>query len=223
MEKFFAEELKETILIIELEERGLKPRLCQIHNYRRVYTEVPGLAAWSDNCKWYSSLPLGAVVSLFCEFCRHNLLCCFSTSVYCCYYFVIVSVQKLSDTLSYSLKWNDLFLQHALYYCIHVTWTLCECVDWQSAVHITIYTVTMTTPIQNSNFPPHFSEFVCWSNPTRRWIGMAFWGMNYGGACFILRTLFWKKNEAFHDDHTRTEFKGKMCWGCENKFTYHRS
>jgi hypothetical protein len=37
-----------------------------------------------ENCKWYSSLPLGAVVSPFCEFCRHNPLCCFSTSVYCC-------------------------------------------------------------------------------------------------------------------------------------------
>jgi hypothetical protein len=33
----------------------------------KVYSEVPGLAAWSKNCKWYSSLPLGAVVSLFCE------------------------------------------------------------------------------------------------------------------------------------------------------------
>jgi hypothetical protein len=36
-----------------------------------------------------SSLPIGAVVSLFCvsqssEFCRHDPLCCFSTSVYCC-------------------------------------------------------------------------------------------------------------------------------------------
>jgi hypothetical protein len=28
---------------------------------------VSGLAAWSENCKWYSSLPLGAVVSLFWE------------------------------------------------------------------------------------------------------------------------------------------------------------
>jgi hypothetical protein len=28
---------------------------------------VSGLAAWSENCKWYSSLPLCAVVSLFCE------------------------------------------------------------------------------------------------------------------------------------------------------------
>jgi hypothetical protein len=29
--------------------------------------KVSGLAAWSENCKWYSSLPLGTVVSLFCE------------------------------------------------------------------------------------------------------------------------------------------------------------
>jgi hypothetical protein len=38
---------------------------CNLHT--RVYPEVSGLAAWSENCKWYSSLPLGAVVSLFCE------------------------------------------------------------------------------------------------------------------------------------------------------------
>jgi len=29
--------------------------------------EVSGLAACSENCKWYSPLPIGAVVSLFCE------------------------------------------------------------------------------------------------------------------------------------------------------------
>jgi hypothetical protein len=33
----------------------------------RVYPKVSGLAAWSENCKWYSSLPLDAVVLLFCE------------------------------------------------------------------------------------------------------------------------------------------------------------
>jgi hypothetical protein len=33
----------------------------------RVYQKVSGLAAWSENCKWYSSLSLGAVVSLFFE------------------------------------------------------------------------------------------------------------------------------------------------------------
>jgi hypothetical protein len=32
-----------------------------------VYPKVSGLAAWSDNCKWYSSLLLDVVVSLFCE------------------------------------------------------------------------------------------------------------------------------------------------------------
>jgi hypothetical protein len=35
--------------------------------HTRVYPKVSGLAAWSENCKWHSSLPLGAVVSLFCE------------------------------------------------------------------------------------------------------------------------------------------------------------
>jgi hypothetical protein len=32
-----------------------------------VYPKVSGLAAWSENCKWYSSLPLGAVLSLHYE------------------------------------------------------------------------------------------------------------------------------------------------------------
>jgi len=35
--------------------------------YVTVYPKVSGLAAWGENCKWYSSLPLRAVVSLFCE------------------------------------------------------------------------------------------------------------------------------------------------------------
>jgi hypothetical protein len=33
----------------------------------RAYPKVSGLAAWRENWKWYSSLPLGAVVSLFYE------------------------------------------------------------------------------------------------------------------------------------------------------------
>jgi threonine/homoserine efflux transporter RhtA len=32
-----------------------------------VYEKISGLAALSENCKWYSSLPLGVVVSLLCE------------------------------------------------------------------------------------------------------------------------------------------------------------
>jgi hypothetical protein len=39
----------------------------QQYECTRVYPKVSGLAAWSENCKLYSSLPLGAVVSLFCE------------------------------------------------------------------------------------------------------------------------------------------------------------
>jgi len=35
--------------------------------HTRVYLKVSGLTAWSENCKWYSSLPLSAVVLLFCE------------------------------------------------------------------------------------------------------------------------------------------------------------
>jgi hypothetical protein len=38
-----------------------------IYKYTRVYPKVSGLAAWSENVKWYSSLPLGAVVSIFYE------------------------------------------------------------------------------------------------------------------------------------------------------------
>jgi hypothetical protein len=33
----------------------------------RMYPKFSGLAVWIENCKWYSSLLLGAVVSLFCE------------------------------------------------------------------------------------------------------------------------------------------------------------
>jgi hypothetical protein len=33
----------------------------------RVYPKVSGLAASSENCNWYSYLPLGALISLFSE------------------------------------------------------------------------------------------------------------------------------------------------------------
>jgi len=38
-----------------------------LSQHMRVHPKVSGLANWSENCKWYSSLPLGAVVSLLCE------------------------------------------------------------------------------------------------------------------------------------------------------------
>jgi hypothetical protein len=71
--------------------------------YTRVDPKVSGLAAWSENYKWYSSLPLSAVLSLFCsqssEFCCHNPLCCFSTSVYCCLF--RCKLRKFLDKLLY--------------------------------------------------------------------------------------------------------------------------
>jgi hypothetical protein len=35
--------------------------------HKRVYPKVSGMATWSENCKWYSSLPLGAVDPLYYE------------------------------------------------------------------------------------------------------------------------------------------------------------
>jgi hypothetical protein len=73
----------------------------------RAYPKVSGLAVWSKHCKWYSSLPLGAVVLLFCEFCHHNPLCCFSTSVYCCkHIFHWLSAETFGYTLvQVGLNW----------------------------------------------------------------------------------------------------------------------
>jgi len=50
----------------------------------RVYSKVSRLAAWSENCKWYSSLPLGAVASQQ-AIPKINM------------YFITNSVQKLFD------------------------------------------------------------------------------------------------------------------------------
>jgi len=44
---------------------GYNKRLILEHT--RVYPKVSGLASCSENCKWHSSLPVGAVVSLFSE------------------------------------------------------------------------------------------------------------------------------------------------------------
>jgi len=38
-----------------------------LNRYMNLYPKVSGLAAWSETCKWHSSLQLRAVVSLFCE------------------------------------------------------------------------------------------------------------------------------------------------------------
>jgi len=76
-------------------------RICSVSQYRRVYTEVTGLASWSENCKWYSSLPLDAVVLLFWVYCLHTL--CVASQRVCIVvsvYFFIDSVRKRLDTPS---------------------------------------------------------------------------------------------------------------------------
>jgi hypothetical protein len=70
-----------------------------VFRYTSVYPKVSGLAARSENRKWYSSLLQGAVVSPFCEFCHHNPLCCFSTSVCCC----LFRYQLSPETFGYTL------------------------------------------------------------------------------------------------------------------------
>jgi hypothetical protein len=82
------------------------------YSHTRMYPKVSGLSAWSENWKWYSSLPLGAVVSLFfvsqsSEVCRHNLLYCFSTSVY--YYCCLFRYPFSPETFVYTLVISRFF------------------------------------------------------------------------------------------------------------------
>jgi hypothetical protein len=58
--------LRGTFVSKELEEFYVK-RNFVIRIDMTMYPKVSGLAAWSENCKWHSSLPLGAVLPLFCE------------------------------------------------------------------------------------------------------------------------------------------------------------
>jgi hypothetical protein len=79
------------------------------HRYMRVHPKVSELAAWSENCKLYSSLPPGAVVSaiLWVSLVSFDAitLCVDSQRVFIVVslYVVIDSVRKLLDTPSYEL------------------------------------------------------------------------------------------------------------------------
>jgi len=46
---------------------SMKDHGLQKFKYTRVYPKVSGLATRRENCKWYSSLPPVAVISLICE------------------------------------------------------------------------------------------------------------------------------------------------------------
>jgi hypothetical protein len=51
----------------EEERRKIRKEVPEHELSRRVYPKVSGLTSWSENCKWYSFLPLGTVVSLLYE------------------------------------------------------------------------------------------------------------------------------------------------------------
>jgi hypothetical protein len=75
--------------------------------YRTVYPKVSQLVAWSENCIWYRSLPLDAVVSLFCESVKwvlppYPFVLLLNECFVAVVYFVIDSARKLLDTPSYS-------------------------------------------------------------------------------------------------------------------------
>jgi hypothetical protein len=72
-----------------------------------LYPKVYGLNAWSDNCKWYSSVPLGAVVSL--EIFAAITLYVASQRVFIVVsiYFVIESVRNHLDTPSYNCSCKE--------------------------------------------------------------------------------------------------------------------
>jgi hypothetical protein len=77
----------------------------------RLYSKVSGLAAWSENRKCDSSLPLVQLyryfVSQSSEFCRHNPLCCFSTSVYC---YCLFRYRLSPETFGYNLVCSNCFM-----------------------------------------------------------------------------------------------------------------
>jgi hypothetical protein len=84
----------------------------------RVCPKVSRLAAWSKNCKWYSSVPLGAVVLLgffFFFLGRHNPLCCF-LSICCCLFCYWLSPELL-DTPSYNHNPALITPQKWAYFC----------------------------------------------------------------------------------------------------------
>jgi hypothetical protein len=91
------------------EYKSVASKVHKFDRYTRVYQKVSGLAAWSENCKWYNSLPLGVVyryfVSQTSEFWRHNPLCCFSTSFCCCLFRYRLSPETSGHTLVLGYKY----------------------------------------------------------------------------------------------------------------------
>jgi hypothetical protein len=87
---------------------GMQPTLQQPHSecakhLRWVYPKVSGLAAWSENCKWYSSATRCSCIAILwaslVSFAAITL--CVASQRMSVVYFVIDLVQKLLDIPSY--------------------------------------------------------------------------------------------------------------------------
>jgi hypothetical protein len=91
-----------------------------IPTYIMVYPKVSGLGTWSKNCKWYNSLPLGAVSCITILWVtHHNPLCFFSMSVCCCLF--LYQLSQLGYILAYQAvhvemcKWKILTRAYLLW------------------------------------------------------------------------------------------------------------
>jgi hypothetical protein len=93
--------------------RTLTKRRCDIHNKNELQECIQKFPDWPPGARTANGTALCHKVQLYryfvsqsSEFWRHDPLCCFPTSVYCCrrIYFIIDTVRKLLDTPSYTGK-----------------------------------------------------------------------------------------------------------------------
>jgi hypothetical protein len=99
----------------------------------RVYPKVSGLAAWSENCKWYSTLPLKC--NCIAILCQSITLCVAFQRVFVVVvvYFVIDSVRKLFDIPSYVRTYVCMYV--CMYVYIRVCVVSCMCVCFRVHMH----------------------------------------------------------------------------------------
>jgi len=83
--------------------------------YTRVYPKVSGLTAWSENCKTANGTALCHLLQLYRYFLSQfrDLLCCLSTSVYCC---CCIFRSDSPENFGYTLV------------CIYIYMCVCVCV-----------------------------------------------------------------------------------------------
>jgi hypothetical protein len=110
----------------------------QTYIHIRVYPECTGLVSWSENWKWYISLPLVQlyryIVSQSSEFCCHDPLCCFSVSVLLLFISLWLSPETFGFTLVHS--YVHIYIYIHTYTHTHTHTSFCR--DTQKGVNIFI-------------------------------------------------------------------------------------